>query len=54
MDKLQNLHTCNVVPLAGGVEGIQLNSSFKENIRVLICGGYVIANNIVAKELKFN
>lgn len=39
LSKLQNLHTCDVVPLAGGVEGIQLNSSFKENIRVMICGG---------------
>ena len=37
--KLQNLHTCDVVPLAGGVEGIQLNASFKENIKIMICGG---------------
>ena len=39
LSKLQNLHTCDVVPLTGGVEGIQLNASFKENIRVMICGG---------------
>ena len=39
LSKLQNVHTCSVVPLAGGVEGVQLNASFKENIRVMISGG---------------
>ncbi len=40
VSKLVNLRVCEMVQVTGG-QAIQLQSYFKTNLRVLLCGGLV-------------
>ena len=47
VSQLHNLQVWESVPLAGGQQGVTLNTAFKTNLRVMLCGGYASSISFV-------